>query len=538
MRIVFDIEADGLHSTVTKIHCIVAKDVDTQRIYKFYDGDRFENQDQTIHDFVRFFDDCTTIIGHNIITYDIPILARFLGISAYGKEVIDTLVWSQVLNPDRQLHKKCPTSHENPLTKRLDKITPHSLAAWGYRVGRGKPEHYDWSVFTTEMLHRCTEDVEIQTLVYDALLKEVGTRQPWFKVFKLESKVAEIIFQQEVNGFKFDLDKAHNLIRFTEDKRDSLYQQIRPSLSLEISSYGVEVSKPFKKNGEYTKAVVDWFDEELPDVSGPFTRISFEEPDIGSRQKLIKQLLKHGWKPDLFTDKGQPKLTEAGVPVKTLEAIDGEIGKLISEWYTLGHRQSQVQGWINNTRVDERISARANTCGTNTARMRHSVVVNVPKADPSVMLGYEMRDLFTVDRGHCLCGHDAAALEARVMAHYTTPIDGGEFAKEILSGDIHSSNTRKLFPKEVEGYNKGDDVFNKYRSWSKNIFYALIYGAQPQKISSMLGCNQKQAKALFESFWKENPGLGILREKVIAIHEKNGWVQGIDGRKVYTRATH
>ena len=39
--------------------------------------------------------------------------------------------------------------------------------------GVPKPKHEDWSKFSPEMLHRCREDVKINVLVYEALLKEL-----------------------------------------------------------------------------------------------------------------------------------------------------------------------------------------------------------------------------------------------------------------------------------------------------------------------------------------------------------------------------
>ena len=314
-----------------------------------------------------------------------------------------------------------------------------------------------------------------------------------------------------------------------------------------VRPYTVEVKKPFLLNGSYSKSVITWYVDspsKIEEVSGPFTRVEFHEPDIGSRQKLIKQLLKFGWKPIIFTDptdahpEGQPKLTIKGEPVESLMEIEIPVGKDLAMWYTLQHRKSQIEGWINNLRGDGRLTAGANSCGTNTARMRHRNVVNVPKADPKVIFGYEMRDLFIAKDGYRLVGHDAASLEARVMAHYSIPYDNGEFAREILHGDIHNKNARIFFPEETFGRDKGDPIFDAYRSISKNGFYALIYGAQPKKLAATLGCSIGEAKRLFDEFWKQNPGLGLLRDRVIKICESQGWVPGIDGRRIYIRSSH
>jgi hypothetical protein len=176
MRILFDLEADGLLDTITQIHCLVALDLDTQKIYRFYDGDIGEGAKPTdlpIKDIPRIFKASTLAVGHNIIRYDLEVLKRFLGLEQ-SFTVHDTLVWSKTLNPDRAMPKGCPPVIYNPITEKYDKIGPHSIAAWGYRVGRGKPEYFDWKEFDAAMLHRCEEDVNINMLVYLSLLEEAG----------------------------------------------------------------------------------------------------------------------------------------------------------------------------------------------------------------------------------------------------------------------------------------------------------------------------------------------------------------------------
>lgn len=324
-----------------------------------------------------------------------------------------------------------------------------------------------------------------------------------------------------------------------QDLRDNLYAEIRPYLSMEISQHGsVPVNKPFKMNGDYTKAVIDWYGSLSEMVGGPFTRIVFEEPDLGSRQKLIKQLIRHGWQPVIFTEKGQPKLTVKGIPVDSLFDIEAPVGKQIAKWFTFGHRQSQIQGWINTIRPDGRLTAGANSCGTNTYRMRHRGVVNVPKADPKVIFGYEMRDLFIAREGYNLLGYDAASLEARCMAHYTYKFDGGEFADLVLNGDIHEKNARIFFEEQTYNLKADSPEFKSFRSRGKNGTYCLMYGGQPKKLSETIGVSLKEAKHLFDKFWMENEALGKLRELVMKMHDQRGWIPGIDGRRVRTRSSH
>ena len=215
-----------------------------------------------------------------------------------------------------------------------------------------------------------------------------------------------------------------------------MFKRIRPFLQLEVVQYGsVPVRKPFKKDGSYSIAAQRWYGDDVGIVAGQFTRVEFNEPDLGSRKKVHTQLLRLGWKPRMFTEKGSPKLTHEGEPCASLLEISSDIGQYLSMWYTLSHRMSQINGFIKRLRPSERLSARAITIGTPTYRFRHIGLVNVPKAAKQVVFGKQMRSLFTVEKGNVLVGHDASGLELRMLAHYINDIT---YTKVITEGDPHA----------------------------------------------------------------------------------------------------
>lgn len=170
--IVWDVEANGLLDEVTSVHCIVAKDINTKETISLYDSSL--NKENIIN----IFKNAESIICHNEIGYDLPLLRKMFDIDLVkllGKEaIIDTYLWSKVLNPDRELPRGCPTSIKNPVTNRLKKIGPHGLESWGYRCGERKVEIHDWRYFDDDMLKRCEVDVEINERTYYLLLKEAG----------------------------------------------------------------------------------------------------------------------------------------------------------------------------------------------------------------------------------------------------------------------------------------------------------------------------------------------------------------------------
>lgn len=255
----------------------------------------------------------------------------------------------------------------------------------------------------------------------------------WELAGKIEHKVAQIITQQEINGWKFDVDKARKHIIFLESERDRLYNNIRGDLGYDFNKNS-EVSKPFRKDGTLSERVRK-YGLSQEEVGGPFTQVWYSEPDLGSRQKLQVHLERLGWTPIYFTEKGNPKIEE-----ESLSKLEGDLGKSIARWYVYRHRQSQIQGWLDAVRPDGRISAGAITNGTPTGRMRHQVVVNVPKASPKVIFGKEMRELFIAEEGYILVGYDAKGLELRILAHY---MDDPEFTEVLLNDDIHGYNQSK-----------------------------------------------------------------------------------------------
>ena len=62
MRLAFDIETDGLLRTISTIHCIVARDLDTDQEYRWDNG--------TIKDGLQFLLTADELWGHNIAGYD------------------------------------------------------------------------------------------------------------------------------------------------------------------------------------------------------------------------------------------------------------------------------------------------------------------------------------------------------------------------------------------------------------------------------------------------------------------------------------
>lgn len=172
--LVFDIETDGLLDTVSQIWCISFKDMVAGRVVTLRDEKL--NREAILDIFNT--NKGRPIIGHNILHFDYEILRMFYDIDlveCFGIEsVIDTLLLSKTLYPDRPLPKGCPKSVHNKELKLTRNIGPHSLEAWGYRCGESKIEIHEWRYFDESIIERCEVDVSITEMVYYRLMSEAG----------------------------------------------------------------------------------------------------------------------------------------------------------------------------------------------------------------------------------------------------------------------------------------------------------------------------------------------------------------------------
>ena len=112
-------------------------------------------------DFINHLKEADCVVMHNAFGHDRPLIHRILGYQIPREKVLDTLILSKFLDPDRQVPSGWKGQHK-----------PHSVEAWGMRLGVAKPEHEDWSQYSDEMLHRCRKDTEIQAKILRLLLRE------------------------------------------------------------------------------------------------------------------------------------------------------------------------------------------------------------------------------------------------------------------------------------------------------------------------------------------------------------------------------
>ena len=172
--IFLDIETNGLNPdviwlAVTKQSGVVLKHYDAESLKKTLDNDE-------------------SVVGHNMIGYDAPVLKRLWDIDIDKSRIVDTLVMSRLDNPQR------------------DK--GHSLRNWGKILGFPKGDHTDWTKLSPEMEEYCIRDVEVTEQAFYYLRESMEDFD--MESIELEHEVQRIIDRQIKYGWLLDLNKTHN----------------------------------------------------------------------------------------------------------------------------------------------------------------------------------------------------------------------------------------------------------------------------------------------------------------------------------------
>ena len=541
-----DIEANGLLDTATKLHCAVFKNIYTGQVHKFWP---WEGADY-IKQLLDFLDSVDILIMHNGLGYDWPLLEKLYGYKFKGKK-IDTLIMSRLLNPKRVIPPSCLNN----------KCGPHSVEAWGWRVGKGKVEHNDWERYSPEMLHRCSEDVEIQHLIFQALMKEVGSRD-WKRAFDLSFKLFEYLQKQEQYGWLVDQEHMHKCIHQLDhwiNKIDKALDKHLPMIvDVEETKQNGEykyVKKPFLKSGEYTQSVIAWLSnygssslchggDEFRNskvVGGPFTRISLRKVDLNSNDETKNYLLSEGWEPLEWNtnDEGErtsPKLSKDD----PFEGINSGVGKLVAKRVQCRHRRSTIEGLFPLIRADGRIASIINNLAT-TARATHRGIVNIPKV--SSFYGKQMRKIFTSKKGFVLVGTDSDACQLRMLAGR---MGSAAYIDAICNGDKNLGTDNHSLTAKI-GELESRDI-------AKNVMYCLLFGGGDVKLAKTAKKPAGTGADLRGRLYRGLDGLGELMDKLTTewratakkrynakwnkMEYYNGFITGLDGRPVPVPSEH
>ena len=496
---VFDIETNGLLDTLDTIHCLVIKDIKTNQNYSF-------KPDQ-VAEGIELLKNADTLIGHNILKFDIPAIKKvFPDFKIKGKcldtIVLSRLIWSDIKDLDfkkASLDKSFPTQM----------IGKHSLESWGYRLNFLKGDYgkqNDWTNWSQEMQTYCERDVDLNTKLYQIIQNKKFSE----KSINLEHEFQKCILKQEERGFCFDENKAAELLKQLEIRRGELYNELQELFPQWEKDIGVFIPKRDNKTKGY--------------VAGkPIQKTKTVIFNPNSNDHIADRLKnKYNWKPKEFTKEGKPKIDET-----VLEELPYDEAKQLAEYKLIQKRLGQLaegdNAWLKLVNKG-RIYGSVITNGTVTGRCTHNRpnLAQVPSV--ATQYGDKCRSLFVTPPGYSLVGVDLSQLELRCLAHYLYHFDKGAMVKELLEGDIHSANQKAAGLPD--------------RASAKRFIYALIYGAGDKKIGEIVGGTAKDGKEIKRKFFNKNKAFALFKADVERVVETKGKLTGLDGRQIPVRSKH
>lgn len=247
-----------------------------------------------------FLKTCRAIACHNLFGYDLRLWKKLSGIEydmfkdpkcmgTIGDTQVnlyDTLSMSRVLYPDRPLPNGCPDSVLNPVTGKRDRVGPHGLLAWGYRVANKKVQIDDWrNQPLWEYVNRVWEDVLINELTWQSLIDEsTGARWPDDKQFMYKDKpegmrqinwknalrrrmlTDYLMIEQEIQGVPFNKHEAELLRDRIDVMMKEVEEEVEPQLPLKEMTKSQQPkfpANPFDGAGNISHHGWNWLEYKL-----------------------------------------------------------------------------------------------------------------------------------------------------------------------------------------------------------------------------------------------------------------------------------
>lgn len=509
---IFDIEGDGLKPT--KIHVMA---------YTTSEGIQYTHDYDEMRKVLK---KAKTLIGHNIIRFDIPVLERILGVEIKAK-LIDTLALSWYIYPNRVIH---------------------GLDSFGQEFGVPKPKIDDWeNLSQEEYAHRCVEDVKINKRLWnnikDKLLMLYGDYNSANRLISYLSFKMDCLREQEENQWKLDVELAQNTLEELEALEQSKLSELIVAMpEVPVIAKRSKPKAPFKKDGTWSAAGARWFNllkrKGLPeDYEGEVEEVvRYTEPNPGSPHQVKEWLFSLGWEPETFDFKRNEDGSERRIPQVRVDLGNGKelcpsVLKLaedkpeveILEGLTIiQHRLAIFRGFLSNQEDGYLFADAAGF--TNTLRLKHRILVNLPGV--SKAYGEQIRGSLVAREGKILCGSDMVSLEDTTKRHYMWDYDPDyvtEMSREGFDPHLDLAKFAKVVTQEqIDMFNEGiEEVVKKLKPIRKNYKvtnYSATYGVRPPKLSRTAGITMKEAERLLDAFWERNWSLIKIAENTEVKH--------------------
>jgi len=494
MTTVFDIETDGLLDELTKIHVLS------------WSNDMGEVKHTHDYDEMRYvLLNSETLVGHNIIRFDLPAVERVLDIKVTAR-LIDTLALSWYLHHDRM---------------------KHGLEGYGVDYGVPKPVIKDWNTLTPEeYAHRCDEDVKINNRLWRDLDLKLNKlyQDPTDKLKLIDYLSFKLDCAREQEGlqWKLDVDKAQEAYDEILSLKAEKVEQLAEAMPRKILTRVANQPKVMhKKDGDLSANGEKWvtlcLENKMPTSAKSFVvKVGEERGNPNSNDQVKDWLYSLGWKPRTFKflrDKktGEErqleqvrKNGELCQSVRELSSNDASVD-LLDGLTVLTHRAGILRSFLE---CHKNGWLQAGVAGlTNTFRFKHfRPLVNLPSVDKPY--GDVIRGCLTCPDGYVLSGADMTSLEDTTKRHYMKPLDP-EYVEEMSREgfDPHldlALHAGVITQDDIDKHNSGERSLKSLRKNYKVVNYSATYGVGAPKLARETGMTPKEAKTLLDAFWSRN----------------------------------
>jgi len=626
--LVFDIEANGLYhpwedEVADRIHCIAATD-HSGNVYVYVNEEDlgeaseycFNTREDVcevapLEDFNQGVKNYEGLACHRMLHYDLPMLNKFIGleydfhpqhVNGHRLQLIDTLVDSRWLHPDRPLPRGCPGSIKNPVTNKSDKVGPHSLMAWTFRTSGSKPVVHDWRNQPLKVyIERGIEDAKNNLLVFNWLNREMAewykcsTKPEHWKTVRAKAKTcinvetafSHIIFKQQEHGVGFNQELARSFL----PKLDQMIQEVRDRVEPKLPKVAIPKSrlnkdwrfpsKCFNGDGKPSANMMKFLEKHngflWTEIDTKTKKLELygkeygfplpehikthEELTLYNSTELKKYLMELGWKPVFWNYKKDPntkrymrdddkqlipttpriKDQATGMACPNLADMDNEIAKDVVLFNSLKHRRQTIESTANEEKG----------------------YLNHPR------LAYDGR----LPAMATPCGAGTKRVTHRVVANVPKAEEDVVFGKELRSlfyasesdyyfvGYDASAIEARLEGNEAYPFDGGEyaklllvgdchtsnaEFFSERsgnhikRGKAKGIKYALTYGAGPGKIATMLDVPVPKAQEILNEYWDIYWAVDKAKKKLVREWNRNKQlkIKDIMGGPLWTRSEH
>lgn len=373
-------------------------------------------------------------------------------------------------------------------------------------VGRCVEKHPYYKV-----AHYLVCDTVYSYLEYHRVIKEIESQNLW-TVYDLEMRLLRVLAQIRLNGVRVDTERLEEmrleLIPRVAELEAQIYRAAGMKFNLKSPAQKVRVLYLPKKDGG--QGLKPW----------KLTKGAKKKKELAADEgREFEPQLK-----DWSTDSDALE-TYAGNPVVDAMLEHADVFKILSV-YVIGYL-GDPEAKDHPCRIfDDNIYADFQQFGAKTGRFSSSKpnLQQVPGADTD--LGRLIRGAFLAESpDRKLIVADYGQVELVILAHY---LQQGALFEGFLNGiDPHTITAAMVL-------NKDPDLITsaERKKYGKSLNFAVVYGAGPGKVASMMGASVEDAISVLKKHQAEFPEIYEFKKYVIDMaRDQKGCIETLMGRK-------